>query len=100
LRVGFLDLIHPIERRVVDQVRTLPEPDVHGGLTVAITPDGNSSVVLQQAPPGLGQREHAHTVPVMAGVQRARFDEALAGEALEVVVQTVYIAPVPIVSRV
>jgi len=51
-------------------------------------------VVLEQVPAGLGQRQHAHAVSMMAGVQRARFDEALPGEAPEVVLQTVQIAPV------
>ena len=51
-------------------------------------------MVLEQVPDGLGQREHAHAVPALVGVEGARIDESLSGECLEVVVQTIQVAPV------
>jgi hypothetical protein len=84
---GRLDLVHAIERRVVHQVRVLAEPRMDDVLGVAIAAPGESPMVFEQVASRLGQDQHPHVVTVGVGADRAGFQEALAGQRPNVLVQ-------------
>ena len=91
---GRLDLVHPIERRVVHEICVLAKPRMDDGLRVASAASSEGSIVVQQVASRVSQGHHPHVVTVGVGADRAGFQQALGGQGPQVVVQAVLVATV------